>query len=126
MSIPHVSPQRLAVKIKEHDTQRTIMGWLNVYGIFFWRNNTGVKIREATETQNRGFIRFGTPGAPDLFAIHAGKVYGIECKSPTGKQTEKQKAFEQSFSGAGRGTCVYILARSLEDVTEAISLVARP
>jgi len=61
------------------------------------------------------------PGAPDLFAvkkdyingIEIGVIYGIECKSAKGKQTEDQRLWQIRFEDAGG---VYILVRSLDDL----------
>jgi hypothetical protein len=57
---------------KESDIQRTILEWLAAKRIFHYRQNAG-----AVKTENR-FFHFGTPGAPDIVAVVAGKYVGIE------------------------------------------------
>ncbi len=53
------------------------------------------------------------PGLSDLVAVKKSKVVYIELKTKTGKQSEKQKEFQQDLEAAG-GT--YVLARGIEDV----------
>jgi hypothetical protein len=96
---------------------------LRVFGIFSWRNNTGVASLPGRGGKFRP-VKFGEPGAPDIIGIlHGdnGRFLGVECKRPLGpkggtggsEQTPEQAAFETSIADA-RG--VYILARSGEDL----------
>ena len=62
----------------------------------FWRNNSG-----ATRTASGGFIRFGTPGSPDICLIKNGFFIGLEVKAKAGTQSPDQKAFEASVKAAG-------------------------
>lgn len=76
------------------------------------------------KTKTMGVVRDGRytydpyqfRGFPDISAFCPGLVF-IECKSPKGKQTEEQKDFQALCQKAD---IPYILARRLEDVTEAI------
>ena len=73
-----------------------------------WRANTGVA-RIGTRV-----VRFGIPGQADLTGILPdGRRLEIEVKSPTGRQSSAQKAYERMIK---RFNGVYILARSVEDV----------
>lgn len=94
----------------EAQIQQAIMEYLTAKRIFFWRNNTGV----ARMGQNGGrFVRFGVVGSPDIFALHGGRIYGIEVKAPKGKVSEAQQKFGEKIESAG-GT--YIVARSVDEV----------
>lgn len=57
-------------------------------------------------------------GISDLIAMKDGKTIYIECKTPTGKQSEHQKQFEKIVTEHG---CKYILARSVNDVAELLN-----
>ncbi len=57
-------------------------------------------------------------GWPDLTVVlPGGRFMGIECKSPKGKQTGKQRMMQQQWEQLGHR---YILARSVDDVIEAL------
>ena len=78
-----------------------------------WRQNCGVA-RIGTRV-----IRFGIPGQADLTGILPdGRRLEIEVKSPTGRQTPEQVAFQnmiEKFHG------IYILARSTDDVRQQLA-----
>jgi len=57
-------------------------------------------------------------GAPDLCIIFGGHFYAIEMKTPTGRQSDAQKAAQQEIIRAG-GT--YIIIR---DIDQALSFFA--
>jgi len=82
-------------------------------GLRIWRNNTG-----ATGTGN-SFVRFGLEGSADFLGILAptGRFLAIECKTLKGRQTEAQKAFQAMVERMGG---LYVLARSVEDVEQAL------
>ena len=77
-----------------------------------WRQNTGAA------AYGPRIVHFGVPGAADLTGILPdGRRLEIECKSATGRQTREQRNYQrmiEKFNG------VYVLARSVEDVWEAI------
>lgn len=107
------------MKLLESDIQRTILDWLCLHRIFHWRNNVGA-FKGEYGGKNR-FIRFGWPGSPDIFVINRGRILGIEVKGPRGKQSPQQKEFANGFAHAGG---IYILARSLEDVTKELEVTS--
>ena len=78
-----------------------------------WRANAGaVRI-------GRRFIRFGIPGQADLTGIlPGGQRLEIEVKSPTGRQTSDQRAFQAMMERFGG---LYVFARSVDDVRRAIN-----
>ena len=92
----------------EKHIQSQIIEYLKLRRIFFWRNNVG-----AGKLQGGRFVQFGVAGAPDIFAIHKGIIYGIEVKRPGNKQSVLQKFFGDSMKEAG-GT--YVVVYSLDDV----------
>jgi hypothetical protein len=111
--------------MSEAALQSCILDWLAAKRVLAFRQNTG-----AVKTEKR-FFRFGVAGMADILAfakvvrsdgIH---VTGIECilpvwievKAPKGKQSELQKSFQQQVEAEGH---MYVLARTLEDVQEAI------
>jgi hypothetical protein len=77
----------------------------------FWRQNTGAA------TAGDRLIRFGIPGQSDITGVVRGRRVDIEVKKPGGSQTTVQVTYELRVSQAG---CLYILARSLDDVLPAI------
>ena len=99
-------------EMSEHEVQTTIIDWLKMKRIFFWRANNGA-MSIAHKGKSR-FIRFGKKGSPDIFVIVGGKIFGIEVKAANGYQSQVQREFETEFTRAGGE---YILAYSLEDVT---------
>lgn len=95
----------------EHEIQKQILDWLKIKGIFHWRNNTGAMA--STYKGKTRFMRFGAVGSPDIFAVHRGKIYGIEVKGLKGEMSAAQDEFMRRIVIAGG---FYIEARSLDDV----------
>jgi hypothetical protein len=106
--------------------QSCILDWLAAKRVLAFRQNTG-----AVKTEKR-FFRFGVPGMADILAFHNRIIctcpeheecdvfiqpVWIEVKAPKGKQSELQKSFQQQVEAEGHR---YILARSVEDVEEAL------
>jgi len=56
-------------------------------------------------------------GVSDLICIHNGKVLFIECKDDKGRQSDKQKEFQERVEAQGFS---YYLVRSLEDFKKII------
>lgn len=88
----------------------------NMPGVF-WRANVG-----AIRPEGRTYpVIFNVPGMPDLMGMAAkghprllaGTAFGIEIKSPKGKQTAVQVEWERMMNGAG---AVYVLASCYEDM----------
>ena len=84
--------------------------WLHAHGVFAWRQNTGMVWIGGTP------VSYGFPGCGDISGILPdGRRLEIECKSPTGNQSEKQKKFQQKIE-ANHG--VYLLIRSVAELEE--------
>ena len=94
--------------MKESEIQSAILQYLGYRNHFFFRCNTG-----AYRTEHGSFIRYGTPGAPDIVVVANGTMIGIEVKTSKGVLSEDQAAFGEKLKAAGG---IYIVARSIDDV----------
>ena len=57
------------------------------------------------------------PGVSDLVLGHNGKMYCLEVKNEKGRQSDRQKNFENWCADCG---IPYVLVRSVDDVHEAL------
>ena len=79
-----------------------------------WRQNVG------TMRINDRVIKYGQKGMADLSGILPdGRRLEIEVKTPRGRQSDAQKNWQIMIERFGG---VYILARSVADVREALNL----
>ncbi len=85
--------------------KKEIRDWLSV-NMIYWTNVAGGA--------------YVTPGAPDIIADVNGHFLAIEAKTKTGRQSEYQKTCQKQVEASG-GT--YVIARSLQDVIEAVALL---
>ena len=77
------------------------------------RNNVGTFY-----TQDGRAVAVGIPGEPDLtLFLPKGKIILIEVKTPTGRQSAKQKHFQKHFEQMGYE---YIIMRSVDDARRYI------
>lgn len=115
--------------MKEKDVQKAILDWLAAKRILAFRMNTGVA------DYNGRKVAFGVPGMADIVAfpplmVNYGceacntiytspmyRPYWFEVKAPKGKQSELQRSFQEQVESHGHR---YILAKSLDDVIEAL------
>ena len=75
------------------------------YSIFSVPNEAGYK--------NKQFVSTGMlPGVSDTIVVLDGKVLFIEFKTATGKQSERQKDFEQTVKALGHP---YFICRNFND-----------
>lgn len=79
-----------------------------------WRANVLV----ARDASGR-VVRAGVKGQADISGVLAphGRRIEIECKTPTGRQSEDQRAWQAMIERHGG---LYILARSVDDVRRAL------
>jgi hypothetical protein len=95
---------------KEAPVLHACLAWLHKYGVFAYRQNTG------TAWINGQPVSFGYPGSADIIGLlPTGRFLAVECKSTTGKQSEKQRKFQQKIEQNGG---VYLLVRSERDLEE--------
>lgn len=113
---------------KEGDIVKQCLDYLRVArGFFVWRNNTG-----GAHLKGGHFVRFNSPGAPDLMALlpasadgrhSAGRLAGVEVKSPRGRLRPAQRAW---LEAAGRQGCLAICVRSLDQLRDALAAEGYP
>lgn len=87
---------------------------LNTNNLIFSVPNESANGREAMYKKSIGLMA----GVSDLICINNGKVFFVEVKDDKGKQSEKQKIFQEKVESQGFR---YILVRSLEDFTKCIN-----
>lgn len=88
-----------------------------------WRANVGVARIGGPRSAGGRIVRFGLPGQADLTGILPGGLrLEIEVKGAAGRQTEEQRAFQRMIERFGG---VYVLARSVQDVWQAIGSYLR-
>ena len=86
-------------KITESDIQRQIREYMQYHGWFV------IKIHQSLGSYK---------GIADLYALRDGKHVWIEVKTPKGRLSEHQERFREDV---GRHGGVYMVARSIEDVS---------
>lgn len=99
-------------KILEKDIQMTICKYLEIKGIFFWRqNNTPI----FAQGRFRAMPKYSKLGIPDIIAILPpnGRFVAIEVKRPNGKLSEHQEAFRDELQRIGG---LYVVATSVDDI----------
>jgi hypothetical protein len=90
----------------------SILEYLEIRGVFAWRNNTGAVKVEAQHGAR--FVRFGKKGSSDVLGIlDDGRFLAIEVKGPKGKATLEQLQF---LAEVGKRGGVAFIARAIEDV----------
>ena len=89
-----------------------------------WRQNTGLAVPlwalpPTVDASTLPRISFGIQGAGDLSGIASnGRRLEIEVKTATGRQSKQQKRYQTMIERFGG---IYILARSIDDVSEGLS-----
>jgi hypothetical protein len=97
--------------VRESSVLNAVMEYLLLKRIPHWRINSG-----ATKTERGGFIRFGSKGMSDIYAIGPdGISIWIECKrSKGGRLSESQKEFLDCINRNGGIGIVVNSVESLE------------
>jgi hypothetical protein len=103
--------------VREKPVQNAILRWFSTQrAVRVWRQNTGVASYGAGP--HRRTVAYGVPGAADITGILPdGRRLEVEVKSPTGTQSDAQRAFGAMIT---KHQGVYILARSVDDVIEGL------
>jgi hypothetical protein len=99
----------------EHQIQTSILNILSYYGVFAWRNNSGMIA--VGEGKYRRMIKLGVAGMPDILGIQkeSGRLVGIEVKKPGKTTTEAQKHMLETLEEYG--AIVYV-AHSVDDIAQ--------
>jgi hypothetical protein len=119
IELPSAAPSRKRGTNSESAIQGAILDYLLARGLVAYRINSG-----AVKTETGGFFRGAPVGHPDLVAIlpPMGRLWYIEVKTATGKQTAHQQAFAAKASAAG---ALVTVARRIEDVEVVLKEVLR-
>ena len=102
--------------MKEERIQFECVMWLQSEGYFFFSIPN-----EATEGKRVShFVSMGMrPGAADMIVVlDGGRVVFVEYKKETGKQSVRQRAFQERVEKLGHW---YIIVRSVEELKKALS-----
>lgn len=134
-------------KILEKYVKQQVLQYLALKGVWAWNNPSGGAFiphegKKASEQvayaaaqsgafhveQSRGkrsghFVKFGKEGSPDVIGVlPGGKFLGVETKASKDDSTSKRRQELQDAFGAEilRRGGIYIKAKSVEDVVEAL------
>jgi len=86
---------------------------LNTGNIIFSVPNDSKDIKEQLRKKATGLMA----GVSDLIVLHNGEVLFIECKDDKGRQSDKQKQFQERVEAQG---FKYYLVRSLEEFKQKL------
>jgi len=97
----------------EHDIQSAILNILPYYGVYAWRNNSGMLA--VGEGKYRRMVRMGKAGMPDILGVqkNTGKLVAIEVKRTGNKPTMLQ---EQTMNELRNYGAIVFVATSIDDV----------
>lgn len=104
------------MKHEEGRIQYEICQWLQAKGIYFFSIPNEATGRTALQ-QSRLVAMGLRAGVSDLVVVLPGRVVFLEVKAPDGKQSPKQKMFEDKVTGFGHD---YFIVRSVEDVSKIL------
>lgn len=107
------APPRAKHRKPERAVQKAIVAFLRA-------RNCLVAVTDAGAAYRAGaFFGDAIPaGWPDITGLLPdGRFIGVECKAPGGRQSPAQRAMEQEIR---RRDGIYVLARGVEDVQEAL------
>lgn len=85
--------------------KRDIKRVLSAFGWFNWHNRQGLG---------------SYPGIPDIIATRKGQILFIEAKSKRGKQSPKQKAFQENLEYHG---FTYLLIDDIKDLICVLDMI---
>ena len=102
MTKSKVKAKILKLKLTENDIKRMVKDYLNIQGWFHFHIMQGLG---------------SYPGIPDIIAVKDGQVLFIEVKKPTGKQSERQREFQQNIESHGGK---YLIVKDVEDLIKGV------
>ncbi len=87
--------------------------YLEIRGIFHWRNNTG-----AVQVRPGQFMRFGKIGSSDILGIlPGGRMLCVECKAKSGRLSPEQKQFLDDARELG---ALALVVRDWQELDESL------
>lgn len=99
----------------ENKIQNAVLKHLLQQGIFAWRQGN----HSIWDPKMNGYREHtGLKGVPDILSVINGQFVGWEIKTPRGRQSEHQFAFQKRLERNGGR---YILVRSLDEAKEALA-----
>ena len=90
--------------VSETQLVRAILDALHAKGVWCWRVNAGLTVFGASAGHAKRVIKGAPNGTPDIIGIvpgSRGRLFGLEAKSPTGKQNPNQRAWEIKATALG-------------------------
>jgi hypothetical protein len=84
-------------------------------GALCWRNNVGVFRRLYDDTKVRCGLGLGSA---DLVGCYRGRLFGVELKTPIGRQSPEQRAWQRAVEQAGG---LYVLARTVDEAVRGVT-----
>jgi len=103
-------------KLKEVEIERQILEGLNIIPeIFAWKTMDQKAFRDGVYWKGS---KYQIRGVSDIIAIKNSKVYFLEVKTPHGRQSNYQAAFQNRIEKHG-GT--YAIVRSLDDALKIVA-----
>lgn len=99
-------------KLKETEVQAQILEYLQLKGMFVWRNDS-VGVYDATKKTYRRKSKFCMNGVADIIGIYKSKFLAIEVKTGYNKPSDNQKKFLERVNREGG---IAFVAYSLDDV----------
>lgn len=104
--------------IPEKSIENSILHWLNMSGIFAWKNQSVGIFDPVKKIYRKSNNPFHIKGVSDVLGILPdGKLLAIEVKSKTGKASPEQLEFIEKIKKSGG---VAFVARSLDEVIETV------
>jgi hypothetical protein len=101
------------------DVTKPCLEWLQLHGIYAWRQNTGAVKFKGDSGKDR-FVKFGKAGISDILGIlPGGRFLAIETKRADGNVTVEQSEFLANIANRGG---VALVARSVEDMVTGLRL----
>ena len=85
-----------------------------------WIRNSGFDVSShgPLHISSGRLVQFGTAGQADIMVIKGGMMLAIEVKTPKGRQSLAQAAWQRALEAAGG---VYVVARSVDDAVAALA-----
>ncbi len=107
--------------VAESALVRGVLEYLELRGIFAWRNNSGSILQRRGPKTYR--IKLAPEGAPDIIGVLGdGRFLGIECKKIGGRTDKDRELAQQAFQNRLReNRAVVFVARTLDDVQDGLA-----